>query len=79
MQIRLLIISRIPLEAFGHQFHGVLYTLPGGVFSDSYRTSDHRLQGYGRVVTLEARQDIFDHHPVEPAALGLQAGTKNLV
>jgi hypothetical protein len=27
----------------------------------------------------EARQDILDYHPAEPAALGLQAGAKNLV
>jgi hypothetical protein len=27
----------------------------------------------------EARQDILDYRPVEPAALGLQAGAENLV
>jgi hypothetical protein len=61
------------------QVHGVLYTLPSGVFSGGHRTSDHRLQGYGWVVAPKARQDILDYRPTEPAALGLQAGTKNLV
>jgi hypothetical protein len=79
LQIWLLVISRIPLEALGHQLHGVLYALPGGVFSGGHQTSNHRLQGYDRVVTLEASQDIFDHRPVELAALCLQAGSKNLV
>jgi hypothetical protein len=79
LRIRLLVISRIPLEALGHQLHGVLYTLPGGVFSVGHRTSDHRLQGYGWVVAPEARQDILDYRPAEPTALGLQARTKNLV
>jgi hypothetical protein len=27
----------------------------------------------------EARRDVLDHRPTEPAALGLQAGAKNLV
>ena len=27
----------------------------------------------------EARQDVLDHRPGEPTALGLQAGAKNLV
>jgi hypothetical protein len=30
-------------------------------------------------VAPEARQDILDYRPTEPVALGLQAGTKNLV
>jgi hypothetical protein len=30
-------------------------------------------------VAPEARQDILDHRPAEPATLGLQAGAKNLV
>jgi hypothetical protein len=30
-------------------------------------------------VALEARQDILDYRPAEPAALGLQAGVENLV
>jgi hypothetical protein len=40
LQIWLLIISRIPLEALGHQLHCVLYALPSGVFSGGHRTSD---------------------------------------
>jgi hypothetical protein len=67
------------METFGHQFHDILYALPGGVFSVGYRTSDHRLQGDGRVVAPEARQDVLNHRPTEPAALGLQAGAKKLV
>jgi hypothetical protein len=79
LQIRLLVISRISLEALGHQLHDVLYAIPGGILSVGHRTSDHRLQGYGRVVAPEARQDILNHRPVEPTPLGLQAGAKNLV
>jgi hypothetical protein len=30
-------------------------------------------------VAPEARQDILDYRPAEPAAFGLQAGAKNLV
>jgi hypothetical protein len=41
----LLIISRIPLEAFDHQFYDTLYALLGGVFSVGRRTSNHQLQG----------------------------------
>jgi hypothetical protein len=79
LQIYLLIINRIPLEAFGHQFYDTLYALLGGVFSVGHRTRDHQLQGDGRVVDPEARQDILDYRPAEPAALGLQVGAENLV
>jgi hypothetical protein len=68
---KLLIISRIPLETFGHQFHDILYGLPGGVFSVGHQTSDHRLQGDGRVVAPEARQDVLNYRTAEPAAFGL--------
>jgi hypothetical protein len=54
---------------FGHQFHDILYGLPGGVFSIGHRTSNHRLQGDGRVVALEAHQDVLDYHPAEPQSL----------
>jgi hypothetical protein len=64
---------------FGHQFHGILYDLPGDIFSISHRTSNHRLQGDGRVVAPEARQDVLDYRPAEPAAFDLQAGAKDLV
>jgi hypothetical protein len=30
-------------------------------------------------VAPEARQDVLNHRPAEPAALGLQAGAKDLV
>jgi hypothetical protein len=56
-----------------------LYTLPGGVFSGGYRTSDHRRQGYGGAVAPEAREDVFNHRPAELAALYLQAGPKDLI
>jgi hypothetical protein len=79
LQIRLLVISRITLEALGHQLYGVLYGLPGGVFCGGYRTNDHRRQGYGGVVNSEARQDIFNHCPAELAALCLQVGTEDLI
>jgi hypothetical protein len=79
LQIQLLIVIGVMLEALGHQLHGVLYALSGGVFCGGYRTSDHRRQGYGGVVTLEARQDIFNHHPTELVALCLQAGAEDLV
>jgi hypothetical protein len=65
------VVGRITLEALGHQLHGVLYALLGGIFSGGYRTSDHRCQGYGRVVTLEACQDVLNHRPAELAALCL--------
>jgi hypothetical protein len=59
----------ITQEARGHHLHGILYALPGGVLCGGYRTIDHRCQGYGGVVTLEARQDVFNHRLVELAAL----------
>jgi hypothetical protein len=65
------VVSRVALEVLGHQLHDVLYAIPSGIFSGGHRTSDHRLQGYGRVVTLEARQDIFNHRLAELAALCL--------
>jgi hypothetical protein len=55
LALSLQVISRITLEELGHQLHGVLYTLPGGIFQGGYGTSDHRHQGYGGVVTPEAR------------------------
>jgi hypothetical protein len=64
---------------FGHQFYDTLYALPGVFFSVGHRTRDHWLQGDGRVVASEARQDILDYRPAERAALGLQAGAKNLL
>jgi hypothetical protein len=67
------------LETFGHHIYGVLYALPGSVFSGGHQTSDHRLQGYGRVVAPEACQDVLYHRPAEPTALVLQAGAKKLV
>jgi hypothetical protein len=67
------------LVALGHQLHDVLNTLPGGVFCGGYRTSDHRCQGYGGVVTLEARQNLFNNRPAELAALCLQAGPEDLI
>jgi hypothetical protein len=67
------------MEALGHHLHSILYALPGGVFGICHRISDHRLQGDGQVVASEARQDVLDHRPAEPTALGLQAGTKDLV
>jgi hypothetical protein len=77
--LSLQVVSRIALEALDHQLHGVLYTLSGGVFCGGYRTSDHRRQGYGRVVTPEARQDLFNHRSTELAALCLQAGPEDLI
>ena len=79
LQIQLLGVGRITLEARGHHLHGILYALPGGVFCGGYRTIDHRRQGYGGVVTPEARQDVFNHRPVELAALFLQAGSEDLI
>jgi hypothetical protein len=71
LQIQLLGVGRITLEARSHHLHDILYALPGVVFCSSYQTIDHRRQGYGGVVTLEARQDVFNHHPTELAALCL--------
>jgi hypothetical protein len=79
LALSLQVVSRIALEALGHQLHGVLYTLPSGIFCGGYRTSDHRRQGYGGVVTPEARQDVVHHRPAELAALCLQAGTEDLI
>jgi hypothetical protein len=77
--LSLQVVGRITLETLGHQLHGVLYTLPGGVFCGDYRTSDHWRQRYGGVVTPEACQDVFNHFPTELAALCLQAGPEDLI
>ena len=45
----------------------------------STKTIDHRRQGYGGVMTLEARQDVVYHRPAELAALCLEAGTEDLI
>jgi hypothetical protein len=37
----LLGISRVALEARGRRLHGILYDLPGGVFSIGNRTNGH--------------------------------------
>jgi hypothetical protein len=79
LQIRLLVISRIPLEALGHRIYSVLYAPPGGVFGIGHRTGDHRPQGDGRVVAPEARQDVLYYRPAESATLSLQAGAKDLI
>jgi hypothetical protein len=71
LQIQLLGVGRITLEARGHHLHDILYALPGDVFCGGYQTIDHRRQGYGRVVTPEARQDVFNHRLAELAALCL--------
>jgi hypothetical protein len=47
LQDRLFGVGRITLKASGHRLHGILYTLPGGIFCGGYRTIDHRRQGYG--------------------------------
>jgi hypothetical protein len=52
----LLDINRVVLEVRGHRLHGILYDLLGGVFSVGNRTSDHRLQGDGRVMALGLAQ-----------------------
>ena len=67
------------MEAPGHHLHSALYALPGDVFGVGHRTSNHRLQGDGRVVAPEARQDVLDYRSTESAALGLQAGAQDLV
>jgi hypothetical protein len=59
------------LKARSHHLHCILYTLPGSIFCGGYRTIDHRRQGYGGVVTLEARQDVVYHRPAELAILYL--------
>jgi hypothetical protein len=79
LALYLQVVSRIALEALGHQLHDVLYTLPGGIFYGGHRTSDHRLQGYGGVMTPEACQDVFNHCPAELSALCLQAGPEDLI
>jgi hypothetical protein len=79
LQIQLLSVDRITLQARGHHLHNILYALPGGIFCCGYRTIDHRHQGYGRVMTPEARQYIFNHHSAELAALCLQAGPEDLI
>jgi hypothetical protein len=79
LQDQLFGISGITLKARGHHLHDILYTLPGGIFYGGYRTIDHRRQGYGGVVTPEARQDVFNHRLVELAALCLQTGTEDLI
>jgi hypothetical protein len=79
LQVQLFGVGRIALKASGHHLHCILYTLPGGVFCGGYRTIDHRRQGYGGVVTPEARQDVFNHRLAELAALCLQAGTEDLI
>jgi hypothetical protein len=79
LQVQLFGVDRITLKARGHHLHYILYTLPSGIFCGSYRTIDHRSQGYGGVVTPEARQDVVYHRPAELAALCLQAGTEDLI
>jgi hypothetical protein len=79
LQDRLFGVGGITLKASGHRLHGILYALPGGIFYGGYRTIDHRRQGYGGVVTPEARQDIFNHRPAELAVLCLQAGPEDLI
>jgi hypothetical protein len=79
LQVQLFCVGRITLKARGHHLHCILYTLPSGIFCGGYRTIDHRRQGYGGVVTPEARQDVVYHSPVELAALYLQAGTEDLI
>jgi hypothetical protein len=79
MQAWLLIVNRIPLEAPNHRVHSILYALPGSIFSVGHWTRNNRPQGDSRVVAPEARQDVLDGRPAESAALGLQAGAKNLI
>jgi hypothetical protein len=79
LQDRLFDVGRITLKASDHRLHDILYTLPGGIFCGGYRTIDHLRQGYGGVVTPEARQDVFNHRSAELAALCLQAGTEDLI
>jgi hypothetical protein len=79
MQAWLLIVSRIPLEAPDHHVHNVLHALLGSVFSIGHQTRNDWPQGDSRVVAPEACQDVLYCRPGESAALGLQAGTKNLI
>jgi hypothetical protein len=67
------------LKASGHHLHCILYALSVDVFCGGYWTIDHWCQGYGGVMTPEARQDVFNHRPVELVALCLQAGTEDLI
>ena len=59
LQVQLFGVGGIMLKARGHHLHCILYSLSGGIFCGGYRTIDHRRQGYGGVVTPEARQDVF--------------------
>jgi hypothetical protein len=79
MQAWLLIIGRIPLEAPDHRIHNVLHALPGSIFSIGHRTCNDWPQGDSRVVAPEACQDVLYCRPTESAALGLQAGAKNMI
>jgi hypothetical protein len=79
LQIQLLGVGRITLEARVHHLHDILYALPGGIFCGGYRTINHRRQGYGGVMTLEARQDVFNQRSAELATLCLQAGPDDLI
>jgi hypothetical protein len=79
MQAWLLIVSRILLEAPDHRVHNVLHALPGSIFSIDHWTRDNWPQRDSRVVAPEACQDVFYCRPAKSAALGLQAGAKNLI
>jgi hypothetical protein len=55
LHIQLFGVGRITLKARGHHLHYILDTLPSGIFCGGYQTIDHRCQGYGGVMTPEAR------------------------
>ena len=63
LQIQLLGVGRITLEARVHHLHDILYALPGGVFCGGYRTIDHRRQGYGGGGGPGGRLDVVKHPP----------------
>ena len=70
-------VYRLPLEVGGNEVDDLLHAIPSGGLRLRYRAIDHGRQRDGRVVALEAGQDVLRHHSDQLATLGFELTSKD--
>ena len=71
-------VCRLPLEVGGNEVDDLPHAVPSGGLRLRYRAIDHGRQQDGRVVALEAGQDVLRHHLDQLATLGFELASKDL-
>ena len=70
-------VCRLPLEVGGDEVDDVPHAFPGGGLCLRHWTIDHGGKRDGRVMALQAGQNVLRHHPDQLAALGFKLASKD--